>query len=174
MTGFGRRRLACSSDGIEALRAQGAIPVSRARRALKDLKAKKRVKLPHYDVRGGVDLGGDVDATDKFIANNYLTGTTAGRGVVSGVTDSRRGYAGYTIDGAGLWHVRHRVLDLALARWLRRDPLGYVDGVSMFEYAASRAVALVDPYGTTAKDHCVDFTATPDARNSMTRPWLFR
>lgn len=30
--------------------------------------------------------------------------------------------------------VRNRVLLMDLGRWSRRDPLGYVDGMSMYEY----------------------------------------
>lgn len=33
-------------------------------------------------------------------------------------------------------------------RWLQRDPVGYVDGVNLYEYAKSSPTVLVDPLGT--------------------------
>jgi hypothetical protein len=43
--------------------------------------------------------------------------------------------------------VRHRVLESKLGRWTKRDPLGYVDGASLFGYSTSMPVAYVDPLG---------------------------
>jgi hypothetical protein len=34
-----------------------------------------------------------------------------------------------------------------LGRWMQRDPLGYVDGMGLYEYCVSAAVGMVDPYG---------------------------
>ena len=102
------------------------------------------IDAPAYDVRGDIDLDGDVDATDKSLISSYLDGTTAGRGVLSALVSNRRGYAGYTIDANGLWHVRHRVLDSGLGRWLRRDPLGYADGASLAQYVRGNPLALSD------------------------------
>ena len=34
-----------------------------------------------------------------------------------------------------------------LGRWARRDPLGYVDGMSLYEYVASKPTRASDPYG---------------------------
>ena len=50
------------------------------------------------------------------------------------------GYAAY-------YHVRHRVYDANLGRWTRRDPLGYVDGMGLYEYVRSRPVVDNDPSG---------------------------
>ncbi len=75
-----------------------------------------------------------------------------GRGTLSR-THSRRGYAGYeydpglwyasslisgTVPPRAMWHVRNRVLDSETGRWTRRDPLGYVDGMGLYEYVRSR------------------------------------
>ena len=101
-----------------------------------------------YDVRKDVELDGDVDAFDITSAGGAKT---LGRGALSdtGVAN-RKGYAGYELadELAGAkWHVRHRFLDSELGRWTRRDPLGYVDGISVYEYASSMGHMRFDPYG---------------------------
>jgi RHS repeat-associated protein len=67
---------------------------------------------------------------------------------------NRKAYAGYEIDpvltGSEGWesvyHVRHRVYLSRLGRWTRRDPLGYVDGMSLYR-CASRVLVAADPNG---------------------------
>jgi RHS repeat-associated protein len=56
-------------------------------------------------------------------------------------------YAGYRHDvESGLYQVRHRMLDPTLGRWMQRDLLGYMDGLSL--YAAYFAMhAWLDPFG---------------------------
>jgi len=57
------------------------------------------------------------------------------------------GYCGYIHnEDTGLYTVRHRTYSATLGRWLTRDPAGYVDGMSLFEYVRS-APSLVDPLG---------------------------
>src|SRR5690606_5666817 len=79
---------------------------------------------------------------------------TLGRGILSSTAvANRKGYAGYeydpTFEGAGrhLYHVRHRVYDAELGRWTRRDPVGYVEGMGLYQYTHSRPTRFVDPFG---------------------------
>ncbi|MGE3108826.1 MAG: RHS repeat-associated core domain-containing protein [Phycisphaerales bacterium] len=102
-----------------------------------------------YEVRKDAELDGDVDANDinYAIGYGYLT---LGRGVLSAAgIANRKGYAGYENDGAvaRFWHVRNRVLDSTLGRWTRRDPIGYADGMGLFQYVQSRVVVWRDPNG---------------------------
>ncbi|HFE46515.1 MAG TPA: RHS repeat-associated core domain-containing protein [Nannocystis exedens] len=106
-------------------------------------------------MRQDAELDGDVDSSDAVHAHS-ITGAyqTLGRGILSSAgVNNRRGYAGYeydpTFEGAErhLYHVRHRVYDADVGRWTRRDPLGYVDGMSLYEYVASRPVTATDPDG---------------------------
>lgn len=108
-----------------------------------------------YDVRKDAELDGDVDFNDTYHAVGIASGyQTLGRGVMtsSGV-ESRRGYAGYEYDptfgGAGrhLSHVRHRVYDAEIGRWTRRDPSGYTDSMSLYEYVRSQPMQWTDSSG---------------------------
>jgi len=85
-----------------------------------------------------------VDADDAT-AN---TTVTMGWDVLSSV-GSKVGYAGYVQDAyvPTVKHVRYRVLKADLGRWLQRDPAGYVDGASLYEYAISSPVRMVDRTG---------------------------
>ena len=112
-----------------------------------------------YEARGDLDLDGDVDAADKTIASNN-NGNTLGYGALSldqhssvGGLGNRRGYAGYEHDGVlqTIAHVRNRVYLSELGRWSRRDPLGFVDGMSIYEYVGSRVVTRTDPSGLAWK-----------------------
>ena len=57
-------------------------------------------------------------------------------------------FCGYRFDPeSGLYHVRRRVYHPTLGRWLQRDPLGYVDGMSVYEYCGGTATLTLDPMG---------------------------
>lgn len=45
-----------------------------------------------------------------------------------------------------------RVFHAGLGRFTTRDPLGYVDGASLYQYVSSNPLAGVDPQGTVAED----------------------
>jgi len=107
------------------------------------------IDAPVYDVRGDINLDGDVDADDKYVVTNSFQGKTAGWEVLSTIR-VRHGYTGYTYDQQGLWHVRNRVSSSVLGRWLRRDPLGYVDGINQFSYCFGGPIAWRDPFGLEA------------------------
>ncbi len=49
--------------------------------------------------------------------------------------------------GVRLYHFPQRTHSPRLGRWLQRDPLGYVDGVNLYEYARSMPTFFVDPFG---------------------------
>ncbi|MCW5756521.1 MAG: RHS repeat-associated core domain-containing protein [Phycisphaeraceae bacterium] len=85
-----------------------------------------------------------IDAADAAAAS----GATMGGGVLSHVS-SKIGYAGYTRDAyvPTVSHVRHRVYKSDLGRWIQRDPAGYVDGPSLYEYAMSAPQSHTDPSG---------------------------
>jgi len=76
----------------------------------------------------------DSDDTALFLAawNAGHEGWGAGL-CLEGTSGNRLGYAGYHYDPATTqYHVRHRVYVPMLGRGTKRDPLGYVDGMSVY------------------------------------------
>lgn len=62
-------------------------------------------------------------------------------------------YAGYRQDPeTALYHVRHRHYHPSLGRWVQRDPIGYHDGVNLYEYIQSRPIRSRDPSGLKVLD----------------------
>jgi RHS repeat-associated protein len=49
----------------------------------------------------------------------------------------------------GLYHYRARTYGPGLGRFYSRDPMGYVDGMNLYEYVKGRVVNHVDPSGLT-------------------------
>ncbi|MBU6414601.1 MAG: RHS repeat-associated core domain-containing protein, partial [Planctomycetes bacterium] len=110
-----------------------------------------------YDVRKDANLDGVINASDVTHANSITGGyQTLGRGRLSssGVAN-RKGYAGYeydpTLEAAGkhLYHVRHRVYDADTGRWMRRDPIGYLAFMSLYDYCHSDPLGWTDADGQT-------------------------
>ncbi len=105
---------------------------------------------------GDLDRDGAVDSDDLTMLFGHW-GAAAADGQLS-TTDNIIGYCGYIFnaespgaDNGYLYTVRHRHYEPGLGRWLERDPLGYVDGMGLYEYVRSRPM-LVDPRGTGG--HC--------------------
>ncbi|MBK8180808.1 MAG: hypothetical protein IPK67_18335 [Planctomycetes bacterium] len=95
-----------------------------------------------YDVRGDLDLDGDLDSTDRSSLLNSFNNVTLGRGALSDEeVNNRFGLAGsvsslYELEGS-----RRRVLSAALGVWLCRDVAGYADSMNLFEYTRSSPIA---------------------------------
>ena len=71
-------------------------------------------------------------------------------------------YGGYYFDAeTGFYHVRNRMYHAQLGRWHQRDPLGYVDGMSLYEYCGSGPIDGVDPSGLEDSKPGRDITDTP-------------
>jgi RHS repeat-associated protein len=108
-----------------------------------------------YEVRQDTNLDGVVNASDVTHATSITGGYQAlGRGVLSSVgVESRVGYAGYRYDphlgstGRHWYPARHRWYMAEVGRWMTRDPLGYIAGMSLYEYVYSRPVIMVDVFG---------------------------
>ena len=109
---------------------------------------------PQADVNGD----GVVNTADETAFTNawgFFDDGPLGPGTLSRDLDAgfRRGYAGYEFDpvlgagGASVYHVRNRVYDAENGRWTKRDPLGYVDGPSMYEYCRGMAMEGRDRWG---------------------------
>jgi RHS repeat-associated protein len=105
-----------------------------------------------YDVRGDIDLDGDVDSTDKSTIRNNFSGISLGRGVLTAsATGNRRGLTGYESSGSVAFgaDVRHRALHYALGRWFQRDQAKRTRSQNEYDYASSDPINEGDPQGTT-------------------------
>ncbi|MCK6456825.1 MAG: RHS repeat-associated core domain-containing protein [Phycisphaerae bacterium] len=47
----------------------------------------------------------------------------------------------------GLYHFKYRTYNPVWGRWHQQDPLGYVDGVNLYECVASNPLFWIDPFG---------------------------
>src|SRR5205085_1872229 len=87
-----------------------------------------------YDVRGDLDLDGDVDTSDKStVQGSPYAGASGGRGCLSTLIQNRFGYAGSTIQVSNSYNERNRTADTQLGRWTQRDPINNVDGLNLYE-----------------------------------------
>jgi RHS repeat-associated protein len=55
----------------------------------------------------------------------------------------------------GLYYYRARYYDAGKGRFLQRDPLGYVDGMNLYEYVKSHPTYFNDPKGTNCTEFCI-------------------
>jgi len=102
-----------------------------------------------YDTRGDVDLDGDVDTSDKSAQLALFQGITTGYYKASAFLH-RKGLAGMRISRVqeDLYHARNRVLASNLGSWIARDPYGYVDSISLLQFAGSNPARYLDPFGS--------------------------
>jgi RHS repeat-associated protein len=115
-----------------------------------------------YDVRGDVDLDGDIDSTDKALAQGApINGNVLGwQRLSDDVLGNRRGLAGYTT--SALTHtIRNRSFLERHGRWHSRDPAKYVDGMSLYAYVRSNPLKHNDSSG---------FGCQPDASTPVRCP----
>jgi RHS repeat-associated protein len=62
-------------------------------------------------------------------------------------------FTGREYDGeTGLYHYRARTFGPGLGRFLSRDPLGYVDGMNLYQYVRGMPTIRADPFGMTCSN----------------------
>jgi dockerin type I repeat protein len=103
-------------------------------------------------VKADMHLDGDVTSADGAEIRSKYKGLVFGSGKLSAVQNDK-GFMGYLAlePLPAHWLGRNRVLNAKLGRWGSRDPLGYVDGPSVYEFALSDPSGRVDPMGTQSK-----------------------
>jgi RHS repeat-associated protein len=103
------------------------------------------ISVGGYRVAADLNLDGKANAADL---SSFSWGSM-GWGTLS-LAGNRFGYAGYQhapeLAGAK-WEVRNRWLDSVTGVWNRRDPLGYIDGMNLYQYVRGMALVGVDPMG---------------------------
>ena len=98
-----------------------------------------------------VDSAGD--AVERYVYDAYgvvtIYDATWSSARSASSVDNPILFAGYYRDPeTRLYHVRHRFYSAELGTWLSCDPLGYVDGMNLYEYVASGPAVRLDPSGT--------------------------
>jgi len=110
------------------------------------------INASQYDIRGDVDLDGDVDGTDSAWGGAYGAATIGWGGL--SWKENRMGIGGYslTMDASRLLEARLRILDSKQGRWTRRDPLGFADSKSLYDYCVANPIRCNDPFGLRSVD----------------------
>lgn len=62
----------------------------------------------------------------------------------------------------GLYYYRARYYDCVKGRFLQRDPLGYVDGMNLYEYVGNNPISVVDPWGKSTYEIDAPFANIPE------------
>jgi RHS repeat-associated protein len=110
----------------------------------------------NFNTTALVDMTGAV--VERYVYDAYgtvsvLSGTWAAQAPT--VYNNEILFAGYRKDPETQLHdVRYRTYHSSLGRWLQRDPAGYVNGSSLYEYAVSSPSQSIDPSGLDCKDCC--------------------
>ena len=96
-----------------------------------------------YDPYGNVTItrGGQTQTTDPLGQHWVFTGR-------------------FNDEETGLYYYRARYYDPEIGRFIQRDPAGYAEGPSLFEYATSRPPDLRDPAGLDDDDVAVAVVTT--------------
>jgi len=124
----------------------------------------------NFNVLGIVDTNGDLDERYEYTPYGQRTIYTDASGddnlCMAPILESQRktvdlstaaygicdiGHQGLMHDKEfGLIYNRARYLSPKLGRFLQRDPMGYVDGMNLYEYVGSGPVTYLDPPGKAA------------------------
>ncbi len=105
------------------------------------------VEDANYDVTATIN--GDTGAVvNRFVYAPYGQQTVLTASWAAGTADFTLGHQGLMLDvESGMYYNRARSYHPTLGVFVQRDPLGYVDGESLYQYVRSRPGQLVDPTG---------------------------
>ena len=104
---------------------------------------------PNWNVVGLSDSSGNTQerySYDAYGMPTFLTAAFGSRSSSSYAWETL--FAGYRYDAdTGLYLARNRILDPRTGSWAQRDPAGYPDGMSSYEYGISAPLRRTDPMG---------------------------
>ena len=112
-----------------------------------------RITIAIFDTTGSV---GERYAYSAYGAPVFMTG--AGTVQTSSPVGFETLYAGYRWDNPApqMYYVRNRFLLPQVGTWNKRDPLGYVDGISMYLCSNDNPIGMIDPRGERAQCTTID------------------
>ncbi|MCC7389636.1 MAG: hypothetical protein IT431_12805 [Phycisphaerales bacterium] len=103
-----------------------------------------------YNPDGDLNRDGSVSIADMSLFGNWYGKAALAKGLVSDPDgpNSPIGYDGYVFNAeTKLYTVRNRHYEPVAGRWMERDPIGYLDATSLYEYGASSPLVILDPTG---------------------------
>jgi RHS repeat-associated protein len=102
-----------------------------------------------YNVRALTDSSGNVVERYRYSAYGAVTiFDDQGNQIARSAYGNRYMFQGRRLDEAtGLYYHRNRYYSAALGRFVTRDPMGYVDGYNLYQYAGSYPTTASDPMG---------------------------
>ncbi len=105
-----------------------------------------------YVVEADLDRDGKISSDDYDVCiadDGQKSGGGVGEaGLFSAGVRSSVGYCGYIHnEDTGLYTVRYRTYSATLGRWLTKDPAGYVDGMSLYQFVGGQPTFSLDPLG---------------------------
>ncbi len=120
---------------------------------------------------GDLNRSGRVTTADGTILTNDVGAAEPFGAISNSTVDNQIGYAGYVFNEETQHYLaRNRWYHTQLGRWLQRDMAGYVDGMSLYEYVASRPVVATDPMGLKAMT--CEIVRNPAHTGTVVREWV--
>jgi RHS repeat-associated protein len=96
---------------------------------------------------------------DPYGAVTFFNGS--GNPIASSAVNNSVLFTGRQYDvESGLYYNRARYLSPKLGRFLNPDPIGFKDGMNLYEYALSNPLRYIDPRGTIATEKCEGISTT--------------
>ncbi|HAU39159.1 MAG TPA: hypothetical protein DCX07_15770 [Phycisphaerales bacterium] len=122
----------------------------------------------NFNVTALIDTSGNVAERYVYDAYGKVTIYNADWSQEIAWANSRKNvvlYTGHKLDPeTGLYYGNRRYYHPTLGRWITWDPLGYVDGMSLYEYVTSAPMDSMDPSGNLEYKH---LDAEPEGIGSL-------
>jgi len=121
-----------------------------------DANSATATKQQYFTNDGNFNTTALVDANSGSVVERYLYDPYGRPAFLNGswtpisasAYDNEILFCGYRHDAAtGLYNVRNRYLNWLTGRWMTTDPIGYVDGVNLYEYVRGMPSNATDPTG---------------------------
>lgn len=122
-----------------------------------ELLALKTSTATHYLTRDGLNSVSEATDSNGNKAESYtydIYGAASmfdglGNPMIASAINNRYLYIGREWEPqTGLYYYRARHYDPLLGRFLQPDPIGYIDGLNLYEYAHSSPGNIIDPFGS--------------------------
>jgi RHS repeat-associated protein len=139
----------------------GAGGVTQADVDLADLAKTHSIGDAIYNADADIDRDGEVEQSDVDAIDAQKGTAALATGRISAYGNTV-GWCGYRFNaGPNIYTVRFRHFDPTpgVARWLERDPAGYMDGASLYGYGAMSPFLGGDPFGLDWLDDAANFFA---------------